>query len=183
MASQNYDKLKENLELRKKLIELGFLCQSVGPRGRDGKDGEVAESSNESLFFTGFIDTQDSGAMTFNNTWFIPNGEDYFKLLSDNQVEVVPGVYEITLSGLIEQVDIDHGATFYLKTSKRTAIKDLTYQLPIGEAKQMHFSNVTIFRFEDITTLQVITDILGDELTSNVKVSNVNLLIKKIHTK
>lgn len=183
MASQDYDKLKENLELRKKLIELGFLCQSVGPRGRDGKDGEIAESSSEGLFFTGFIDTQDSGIMTFTNIWFIPNEQDYFKLISDNQVEVVPGVYEITLSGLIEQVDIDHGATFYLNTNEGSAIKDLTYQVPIGEAKQMHFSNVTIFRFEDITTLQVITDILGDKLTSNVKVSNVNLLIKKIHTK
>lgn len=183
MASQNYDKLRENLELRKKLIELGFLCQSVGPRGRDGKDGEVAESSSEGMFFTGFIDTQESGVMTFTNTWFIPNEEKYFKLLDNNQIEVVPGIYEITLSGLIEQVDIDHGATFYLKTNEGSAIKDLTYLLPIGEAKQMHFSNVTIFRFEDITPLQVVADILGDEVTSRVRVSNVNLLIKKIHTK
>lgn len=185
MTSHNYNKLKENLELRNKLVSLGFLCQSVGPKGKDGKDGkdgEISVSSSESLFFTGFEDTDISGAMVMSNTWFIPNQSEHFKLLSDDQLEVQPGVYEITLAGLIEQADVDHGANFYLKTNEGSAIKDLSYQLPIGEAKQMHFSNVTIFRFDKVTPLQVFVNILGDEMTSNVIISGVNLLIKKIHT-
>lgn len=45
----------------------------------------------------------------------------------------------------------------------------------------MYFSQTTIIRFEKETSLQVVVSILGDENTSNVVISDVNLLIKKIH--
>lgn len=46
----------------------------------------------------------------------------------------------------------------------------------------MRFSQVTFFKFDTLTTLQVMVNILGEEDTSNVTISDVNLLIKKIHT-
>ena len=46
----------------------------------------------------------------------------------------------------------------------------------------MHFSRVTFFKFETLIKLQVMVNILGEEDTSNVTISDVNLLIKKIHT-
>lgn len=46
----------------------------------------------------------------------------------------------------------------------------------------MHFSRVTFFKFDTLIKLQVMVNILGEEDTSNVTISDVNLLIKKIHT-
>lgn len=46
----------------------------------------------------------------------------------------------------------------------------------------MHFSQVTFFKFDTLPKLQVMVNILGEEDTSNVTISDVNLLIKKIHT-
>ena len=45
----------------------------------------------------------------------------------------------------------------------------------------MHFSQDILFRFEKANTLKVETSILGDEGTSNIVISNTNLLMKKIH--
>ena len=45
----------------------------------------------------------------------------------------------------------------------------------------MFFSQSIIFRFEKITTLKASTNLLGDEASSKVIVSDVNLLMKKIH--
>lgn len=45
----------------------------------------------------------------------------------------------------------------------------------------MYFSRTVLFRFEDVTTLYVEFNVLGDEGTSNVSVSEVNLVLKKVH--
>ena len=166
MLSKSINELKEKLELRNKILS---CCQIVGPigprgprgeRGIQGEPGPLIASSNEGIFFTGFADTN----------------------VSESEIEIEPGIYEITLTGLIENADEDHGAAFYLKNEAGSAIKDLSFQLPIGEGKIMHFSQVTLFKFDTLTTLQVMVNILGEEDTSNVTISDVNLLIKKIHT-
>mgnify|MGYP004527282283 CR=1 FL=1 len=199
MSSNKYQELQENIKLRNKILNLGF-CQSnvgptgprgadglpgdigpTGPRGEIGPTGPIAVSSSEGLFSTGFVDTTESIEMNFENSWLIPNESEYFTIVSENEVLVEPGIYEITLSGLIEQADDTHGATFYLKNSNGEAIKDLSFELLAGNGKQMSFSQTIVFRFEESTILQVIVDILGDNGTSNVKVSGVNLLMKKIH--
>lgn len=46
----------------------------------------------------------------------------------------------------------------------------------------MSFSQTILFRFEEATILQATVDILGEEGTSNVVVSSVNLIMKKIYT-
>ena len=97
-------------------------------------------------------------------------------------MEIEPSIYEITLTGLIENADEDHEAVFYLKNEVGSAIKDLSFQLPIGKGKITHFTQVTFFKFDTLTKLQVMVNILGEEDTSNVTISDVNLLIKKIHT-
>lgn len=40
---------------------------------------------------------------------------------------------------------------------------------------------VVLFRFEDDTILEVMTNLTGDINTSNVEVKDVTLLMKKIH--
>ena len=45
----------------------------------------------------------------------------------------------------------------------------------------MNFSQTILFRFEQETTLQVKADILGNQDDSNVVVTNVNLVMKKIY--
>ena len=188
MLSKNIDELKEKLELRNKILG---CCQIVGPtgprglqgeRGIQGEPGPLIASSNEGIFFTGFTDTNVTGEMIIQDPWLIPNPSEYFSIISESEIEIEPGIYEITLTGLIENADEDHGAAFYLKNEDGSAIKDLSFQLPIGEGKIMHFSQVTFFRFDTLTTLQVMASILGEEDTSNVTISDVNLLIKRIHT-
>ena len=50
-----------------------------------------------------------------------------------------------------------------------------------GASKIFSFSQAIVFRFEDVTTLNVDFSITGDETTSNVIASNVHLIMKKIH--
>lgn len=160
------------------------LQGNIGPQGEKGDvgpTGPVASSSNEGIFFTSFLDSEESNTMSLDDTWMVPNISEHFKVLDDKQIEVQPGIYEITFSGIVDGSDDVHGATFYLQTSEGSAIKDLTFQLPIGNGKQMSFSQSILFRFEKVTVLNVGFDILGDNNTSNVKISDVNLIMKKIH--
>lgn len=192
MSLINNDELLEYLKLRKKLLGLGICSNSIkgdkgdpgiqgptGPKGDKGDTGPSAIASVQGMFFTGFLDANTSGELTFDNPWFLPNTSPYFSLNGNNGIDIVPGVYEITFSGLIEQVDNSHGALFYLKDDTGAAIKDLYFKLEAGNIRQMAFSKTILFRFENDTTLQGIATILGDD-PSNIVISNVNLLIKKI---
>lgn len=196
MSSYKFKELEENVKLRNKLLKLGFGCTLIGPPGPQGPKGDkgdqgpqgnigptgpIAPSSNEGLLFSSFVDTKTSEKMSINNSWLIPNESEYFSILNNTEIEIQPGIYEITFSGLIEQADDTHGATFYLQNSEGTALKDLTYKLEPNSGKQMSFSQNIVFRFEKETILEVAADILGDSSTSNVVISGVNLTIKKIH--
>lgn len=187
MSSQKFKELEENMKLKNKLLKLGFGCTLIGPTGPKGEQGStgptgpIASSSNDGLFFSSFIDSQDSEKMVIDDSWIIPNPTEYFSILNDTEIEVQPGIYEITFSGLVEQADNTHGATFYLQNSEGNAIKDLTFSLEPDMGKQMSFSQNIVFRFEKTTILEVVVDILGDSSTSNVTVSGVNLIMKKIH--
>lgn len=199
MSSQKFKELEENARLRNKLLKLGFGCTLIGPTGPTGPQGlqgpkgdqgaqgpigptgPIAISSNEGLLFSSFIDTSTSEKMSINDSWLIQNESEYFSILNDTEIEVQPGIYEITFSGLIEQADDTHGATFYLQNSEGSALKDLTFKLEPNSGKQMSFSQNIVFRFEKLTVLEVGADILGDSGTSNVVITGVNLTIKKIH--
>ena len=159
---------------------------NIGPTGPQGEigptgpTGPIASSSNEGLFSAGFIDTQETGDMVFQDPWFIPNQSSYFKLIGDKELEVQPGIYEINLSGQISQADDTHGAEFYLINNEGSAIKDLSFELKQGQGKQIHYSQSILFRFEKQDTLRVETNLLGDTTPSNLTISNVTLLIKKL---
>lgn len=196
MDPQKYQELLNNIELRNKIFKLGIGCSSVGPTGPKGESGQmgpkgdkgdtgpagpIIPSNTEGLLSTGFIDTNITDTLILQDVWVIPNPSQYFEILNQSDIQIQPGIYEITLSGLIKKADESHGATFYLQTNKGAAIKDLSFELPMNTGKQMHFSQTILFRFEEITILQVLSSILGEEITSNVVISDVNLLIKKIH--
>lgn len=190
MSTNDFKQLEENIKLRNKLLNLGIGCPiigptgpkgDIGPTGPQGETGSILSSSTEGLFSACLLDTRSAGQMIYQDVWLIPSNNEYFSLLNENDLEVQPGIYEITFSGQIEEADDTHGATFYLQTSDGAAIKDLTFKLPINNGKQMHFSQTIIFRFEDVTILQVVSDILGDIGTSNIIFTDINLLMKKIH--
>ncbi len=153
----------------------------AGPQGDIGPAGPIVASSNEGVFFTSFSDSDTSETVSLQDSWIIPNPSKYFSILNDTDIEVQPGIYEITFSGFVKDTDATHGATFYLQTSDGSALKDLTFSLPMHTTSQMNFSQSFVFRFEEVTVLQVITSISGDEGTSNVTISDLNLIMKKIH--
>lgn len=61
-----------------------------------------------------------------------------------------------------------------------TIVMDLSFQFLAELTTQMHFSQTIIYTFDTETTLQVQAGITGLQDTSNVRVSDVNLLIKNI---
>lgn len=109
----------------------------IGPVGPTGPSGSIPVSSTEELFFTSYEDTNKSNEMLFKDSWLIPNHSISFTLVSDSEVEVQPGIYEIAFSGLIEKADGTHGAGFYLQDKDGAAIKDFSYELPIGSGNQL----------------------------------------------
>ncbi len=62
-----------------------------------------------------------------------------------------------------------------------TVVMDLPFQLLAGLTTQIHFSQTIIYTFDSETPLQVQAEITGKQDTSNVRVSDVNLLMKKIY--
>ena len=146
-----------------------------------GNPGPIISSSVEGIFFTDFNELIASGEMVFDNTWLIPSVSDIFKVIDDSKVEVAPGIYEISISGLITGVDNDNGAEIYLLTNKGSAIKDLSFKFPKGSNSQSYFSKTTLFRFEEESILDVSVNILSDLQTSTISISEVNLILKKIH--
>lgn len=205
MNVNKYQELQENLKLRNKFLRLGIGCTVVGPQGPKGEKGDtgtkgekgdigpmgpqgeigpigpVAVSSTDSVFFTSYEELENSGVASLLDSWIVPNPSDYFTILNNTEIEVQPGIYEIIFSGLIENIDDTHGATLYLQIKEGDAIKDLSFELLAGNGTQMNFSQDILFRFEKVTNLQTIVDITGDIGTSNVKVSGINLVMKKIH--
>ena len=145
-----------------------------------GNPGPIIPSSTEGIFFTDFNELTTSGEMIFNNTWLIPSLSDIFTIIDENKVEVVPGIYEISLSGLITGLDNDNSAEIYLLTDKGSAIKDLSFKFPKGSGSQSYFSKTTLFRFEEESILDVSVNILSDLQAPTISISEVNLLLKKI---
>lgn len=159
------------------------ICNPViiGMTGPTGPQGETPSSSTEGIFFASYNDTNDIEAMIINKTWLVPEPSEYFIVPNNTEVEVVPGIYEIDLSGYIDGVDNTHSGSFYLADSTGSVIKDLTFELPLGDISKMYFSKNILFRFEYDTILEVMTNLTGDINTSNVEVKDITLLMKKIH--
>lgn len=100
--------------------------------------------------------------MIFNNTWLILSVSDIFTIIYENKVEVVPGIYEISMSGLITGLDNDNSSEIYPLTDKGYAIKDLSFKFPKGSGSQSYFSKTALFRFEEESILDVSVNILSD---------------------
>lgn len=180
-----------NLQKRKKeLIDMGLVCSVVGPtgptgpkgekgeKGDKGEDGSSASSIYGEVFYTSFNDAS-RGLLKIDTPWLIPNPSRCFNILSDTEILISPGVYEIMLSGVISNTDDVHGGHIYLQDGNGSEIKALSFNYPAGSGAFMQFSDTTILRFEVETTLSVNTLILGDVDSSNVVFSNANLCLKR----
>ena len=133
------------------------------------------------VLFASYNDTNDVIAMILNDTWLVPEPSEYFIIPNNTEVEVSPGIYEINLSGIVSGVDTTHGGSFYLKDSTEAAIKDLTFELSMGNISEIYFGKAILFRFEEDTILEVMASMTGDINTSNIVVKDVTLLMRKIH--
>ena len=133
------------------------------------------------VLFASYNDTNDVIAMILNDTWLVPEPSEYFIIPNNTELEVSPGIYKINLSGIVSGVDTTHGGCFYLKDSTEAAIKDLTFELSMGNISKMYFGKAILFRFKEDTILEVMSSMTGDINTSNVVVKDVTLLMRKIH--
>ena len=184
-----YEKLLEKQKLRNELLDLGLVCtvrgsQGVkGDKGDKGDQGEAGPSypaSYESLFYTSFTDTLDEGQLLINTPWLVPNPADYFDIISDTEVSVKPGVYEISLACQMMGADDTHGAHVYLQDENGSEFKALSFSYPQGNGSFSSFYQTTLIRLEKDTTLSVNALILSDANTSNIEFSNANLMVKRV---
>ncbi len=175
-----YDKIDKDKRCNCTPIIIGKIGPT-GPKGDIGPKGDTPISSSEGVFFSSYNDTSDIVSMSLNNTWLVPDSSDYFTILSNTEVEVTEGIYEINLSGFVSGVDTTHSGGFYLADSSGASIKDLTFELSMGNINLMYFGKSILFRFEESSILLVKTNITGDVNTSNVMVKDVTLLMRKIH--
>ena len=168
------------------ILNFSIPTGATGPQGEKGENGDAGPegpgfpASVEEMFYTSFVDTKAEGLLTISSPWLIPNPSDYFEVVNENEVLVKPGIYEITLSGLISNADNAHGGHFYLQDENGSEIKALSFSFPQSNGKYAQFYQTTLLRFEEDTKLSVNTIILGGSAASNVEFSNVNLMIKKI---
>lgn len=159
---------------------LVFQLEWQDHKGDVGPEGPSFPASVEEMFYTSFVDTKEEGLLTISSPWLIPNLSNYFEVVNENKVLVKPGIYEITLSGLINNSDNTHRGHFYLQDENGSEIKTLSFSFPQSNGKYAQFYQTTLLRFEEDTKLSVNTIILGGATSSNVEFSNVNLMIKKI---
>ena len=151
MSCQNFEEIKKNLELSKNLRKLGICSVVIGPTGPTGPTGSQGEigptgptgaqgiqgetgptgpsgttplSSNEGIVHASFLENEDTGVMEFENTWFVPNPSEYFKLLDNSHIDVEPGIYKISFSCYTTGVDVDHGIEVYLMNDTEAAIQE-----------------------------------------------------------
>lgn len=148
MSCQNFEEIKKNLELSKNLRKLGICSVVIGSTGMTGTQEEIVLtgptgaqgiqgvtgptghsgttplSSNEEIVHASFLENEDTGVMEFENTWFVPNPSEYFKLLDNSHIEVEPGIYKISFSTYITGVDVDHGIEVYLMNDTGAAIQE-----------------------------------------------------------
>lgn len=105
----------------------------TGPTGAQGIQGETGPtvpsgttplSSNEGIVHASFLENEDTGVTRFDNTWFVPNPSEYFKLLDNSHIDVEPGIYKILFSTYITGVDVDHGIEVYLMNDTGAAIQE-----------------------------------------------------------
>lgn len=162
------------------ILEFSIPAGATGPQGDKGDVGPSFPASVEAMFYTSFVDTKEEGLLTISSPWLIPNPSDYFEIVNENEVLVKPGIYEITLSGLISNADNAHGGHFYLQDENGSEIKALSFSFPQSNGKYAQFYQTTLLRFEENTKLSVNTIIIGGAAASNVEFSNVNLMLKKI---
>ena len=185
--------IKEKQKLRNNLLDLGLICTLVGPTGPEGRmgkqgpQGEKGEDainfppSVESMFYTSYMDTKEEGLLTISEPWLIPNPNDNFEILNEHEILIKPGIYEITMASFISGADNTHGGIIYLQDENKTSIKDLYFKLEQDEGKVMHFYQTSLLRIENDTKYSVFVSVLGDQLSSNVKFSNINLILKKLY--
>ena len=151
------DKILEKQKLRKGMMDLGLICiimrptgpaGAIGPQWIQGKtdlkddlgpEGPSFPASVEAKFYTSFVDTKEEGLLTISSPWLIPNPSDYFEVVNENEVLVKPGIYEITLSGLISGADNAHGGHFYLQDENGSEFRALSFCFHQSNDKTLSF--------------------------------------------
>lgn len=152
------------------------------PKGEKGEVGPGAGSTaHNAILSIRYADATDSRALTIKEKTFIPEPTTIFTIPSTINIDInVTGIYEITLCGKITGVTEDNGASFYLwNTTTGTVINNLTFSLLEGTTSTMNFAGITITQIFAPATLQVKTNITNDTTLSNIKFTDINLIIKR----
>ena len=149
-------------------------------KGPKGDQGEKGDSLLNAICYASFGQTTESRLLNFDDKKILPVDNNNFSFNGLNDIIInEPGNYEITLGGTISEVTATNGGIFYLKDQNGTVLSDLSFMVPAGGISMMQFSNTNFFTFDKPMTLQVMAGILGTPVTGNVKITSVNVIIRK----
>lgn len=150
-----------------------------GDKGETGERGPSGESMYNTIAFASFMDTTEAKVMSLGNTRIMPGNSSIIEITNGTDIKVKKtSAFEIILCGRITGVTNEVGAKFYLVNSDTgDVISDLSFELNKGTTSDMDFSEMNVTDIYAPATLQVKTEIIGDE-PHNIKFSMVNILIK-----
>lgn len=153
-----------------------------GDTGPVGPTGSMGPTSYDGVVFASYMDTTAAGIARVGATRIIPGYNKLFSI-ANNEIEVkLTGVFEVTLCGRISGVTNDTGASFSLyNATTGEDVSDLIFELDKGNTPDMDFSETNVVDIIGPAKLQLKTNISGDQDTSNIKFSYMNVLIKSFH--
>lgn len=146
-----------------------------------GEKGDSSNTTYNSVFYTGYNDTNESKSLVMKEKIFIPDNTDIFNTLTASSFEIkTNGIYEITLCGKINGVTEQNGAkVFLLNTVTGEVINNLSFELKEGLTDELIFSGTTITQLFAPATFEVKASITNDPLQANITFSDVVLIMKK----
>lgn len=149
----------------------------IGPQGLSGEEGPT---SHPAVLFVSYAETNYSRTMPIQESKMIPADNNIFYIPNNTDITIIQeGTYEITLCGIISGVTTSNGGIFLLNDETGKVVQDLSFNLPAGNTSVVNFSEVIITDLKASTTLSVRCGITGDQSTSGIKFTCVNLVVKK----
>lgn len=150
-----------------------------GEKGEKGDRGPSGGSMYDAIAFASFMDTTEAKVMSLGNTRIMPGNSNIIGTANGTDIVIKKtSAFEITLCGRITGVTSEVGAKFYLVNSETgDVISDLTFELNKGTTADMDFSEMNVTDIFAPATLQVKTEIIGND-PHNIKFSMINILIK-----
>ncbi len=154
-----------------------YVLDFVIPCGTTGPTGPTAEPN---ICFISYMNKKNiQGDLDIEKNKIYPTNSSNYTIIGQ-EVQMGPGLYEITYSGYLKKPGTTGQAVLHLlaiTSSATTTLPDMDIEL-LGDNQYTYFSSTGVFEFDQTINLCVS---LGFYNTPTVETDHVNVLIKKLN--